>query len=148
MSHDWFYRLLWILKYSVALLEILLPVCWYSCAWVLAYLEFFCCCFKFQMDLPTILPEYQLSFLEGSGNDDLFGNHFGSPGNPNRAFFHRLFGLRKFCEETFWDFLQDCSLITSSMKCDSCLKLLKYPLTIRVSSIWVGGGFAFFYFFF
>ena len=56
------------------------------------------------MDLPTILPEYQLSFLEGSGNDDLFGNHFGSPGNPNRAFFHRLFGLRKFCEETFLGF--------------------------------------------
>ena len=51
--------------------------------------------------------KYQLSFSEGSDNDDLLGNHFGSPGNPNRAFFffYRLFGLKKLCEETFWDFL-------------------------------------------
>ena len=35
-------------------------------------------------------------------------------------FFYRFFRLRKTCEETFWDFLQDCSLIPSSMKWDSC----------------------------
>ena len=45
---------------------------------------------------------------EGSDNDNLLGNHFDPPGNPNRAFFfYRLFGLRKLCEETFWDFGTD-----------------------------------------
>ena len=39
------------------------------------------------MDLPAILSEYQLSLLEGADNDDLLGNHFDSPDNPNRAFF-------------------------------------------------------------
>ena len=39
------------------------------------------------MDLPTILCEYHLSFSEGANNDDLLGNQFGSPGNPNRDFF-------------------------------------------------------------
>ena len=39
---------------------------------------------------------------------------------PIENFFYRLFGLRKMCEDTFWDFSPDCSLIPSSMKCDSC----------------------------
>ena len=39
------------------------------------------------MNLPAILHEYQLGLSEGADNDDLLGNHFGSPGNPNRAFF-------------------------------------------------------------
>ena len=99
------------------------------------------------MDCIFEISEYQLSFSEESVNDDLLGNHFGSLGNPNSVFFfYRLFGLRKLCDKTFRDFLQECLLILSSMKCDSCLKLLKYPLTIHVHSIWLGGGFAFFKF--
>ena len=40
----------------------------YSLTWI-----FSCCCFKFQMDLPTVLSEYQLSFLEYNQQGDFGG---------------------------------------------------------------------------
>ena len=69
------------------------------------------------MDIRDILGEYQSLFSE---KPDLLGNYFGPHGCPNRAFFYKLFGEVATCEDIFWDFLDDCSLIPSKMKCDRC----------------------------
>ena len=53
------------------------------------------------VEITNVLREYQLSFSEGSE-------------------FFLLFGLGRTCEDTVWDFLQNCLVIPSSMWCDSC----------------------------
>ena len=55
------------------------------------------------VEITDILRGYQQSFSEGS--ELLFIDHL---------------GLRRMCEDIFCDFLHDCSLISSSLKCDSC----------------------------
>ena len=44
------------------------------------------------MEITDVLREYQLIFLR------------------DQDFFYRLFGLRRMCEDTFWDFSQDYCL--------------------------------------
>lgn len=70
--------------------------------------------------MSTIFREYQLSFYEESDGEDLLGNNFGPYGIPNRAFFYKLFLKKKEGQDEFYDFLEDCSLIASSMKCEQC----------------------------
>lgn len=84
---------------------------------------------KSYTEMQAVITEYQRFFSEQSERDpeegDLLGNFFGTPGIPNRAFFYHLFHGSK---DTFFEFLMDSSLISSSMKCDHCgndMKIIK-----------------------
>lgn len=72
-------------------------------------------------EMQAVITEYQRFFSEQSQKypqeGDLLGNFFGPPGIPNRAFFYHLFHGN---EDTFFEFLMDSSLISSSMKCGFC----------------------------
>lgn len=92
--------------------------------------------------MQAVITEYQRFFSEQSQKypqeGDLLGNFFGPPGIPNRSFFYHLFHGN---EDTFFEFLMDSSLLSSSMKCGYCgndMKIIKRKIS-RDGRVWYCG---------
>ena len=75
---------------------------------------------KFARNQLTIISERKNIALDYCGNYRLIAWVSVKLFRGIRTFFNRLVGLRRMCEDTFLDFLQECSLIPASMKSDSC----------------------------